>query len=231
MARLALLCSTAGSVARYTYQQDKTAKVDLVITDRDCGAKLLAEQLNVPLVQLTFHDRERFSADVLQTLREHNIDYLISFYTRLLAEPLISAYRGALLNFHPSLLPACAGQHGFEDSMQSGALFFGSTVHLIDAGMDTGKPVIQCAALRQPQHSLAQNRHLVFAQQCASYSQLLRWLRQGVLRVSTEGVSIAHGDYSLPASQMMLSTPLLAAPALDQQAMAVFQAILDTGSY
>lgn len=230
MARLALLCSTAGSVAKYTYLQDETATVDLVITDRDCGAKQLAEQLNVPLVQLAYHERSCFSADVLQTLRDHNIDYLISFYTRLLAEPLISAYRGALLNFHPSLLPACAGQHGFEDTMQSGALFFGSTVHLIDAGMDTGKPVIQCAAIRQPHHSLAQNRHLVFAQQCASYSQLLRWLRLGALQVSAEGACIKHGNYNLAASDISLSTPLLAAPALDAQAMAVYQAILNTGS-
>ncbi|MDP5190179.1 phosphoribosylglycinamide formyltransferase [Rheinheimera baltica] len=221
MTKIALLCSTGAAVAKYSFKQDATAAVDMVITDRDCGAAALADMLNVPLIQLTYTDRAAFSAALLQLLQEHCIDYLVSFYTRLLAEPLLSAYQGRLLNFHPSLLPACPGQHGFEDTMRSGALFFGSTVHLIDAGVDTGKPVIQVVAAKDPRQSVQQHRHQVFAQQCASYSQLIRWLRQSRLQVDEHGVSISSATYEGSPNKGLLSVP-----TLDDTATAVYQSIL-----
>lgn len=220
MTKIALLCSTGASVAKFAYKHDASAKIDLVITDRQCGATELAEMLDVPLITLPYVDRATFSSGLLQVLSTHNVSYLLSFYTRLLAEPLISAYSGRLLNFHPSLLPACPGQHGFEDTMQSGALLFGSTVHLIDAGVDTGMPVLQIAAIKTPEKTLQENRHLVFAQQCASYSQIIRWLRQQRLTVTGNNVIIERADYQHSLAHVA------SVPALDETALWVYDTIL-----
>ncbi|MDA1381029.1 formyltransferase family protein [Plesiomonas shigelloides subsp. oncorhynchi] len=69
----------------------------------------------------------------------------ISFYTRLLSDVFLKAHPHRVINFHPSILPACPGMDGFGDTLKSGALFIGSTVHFIDEGMDTGKPILQAA--------------------------------------------------------------------------------------
>ena len=47
-----------------------------------------------------------------------------------------------VINFHPSILPACPGMNGFEDTIESGAMHVGSTVHFVDTGIDTGKTYI-----------------------------------------------------------------------------------------
>lgn len=80
-----------------------------------------------------------------------------------------------MINFHPSILPACPGMDGFGDTLKSGALFIGSTVHFIDEGMDTGKPILQAAFPRNPGESITKLRHRVFLQQVISLLQVVDW--------------------------------------------------------
>lgn len=64
-------------------------------------------------------------------------------YDRILGEPLVAAFPDAILNIHPSLLPAFAGgMHAVEDALAHGVKVSGCTVHLIDPGLADGGPIV-----------------------------------------------------------------------------------------
>ncbi len=48
-----------------------------------------------------------------------------------------------VMNVHPSLLPAFPGLHAYEQAFRAGVKVAGVTVHLVDSGVDTGKPILQ----------------------------------------------------------------------------------------
>ena len=55
----------------------------------------------------------------------------------------LERFPDAVLNVHPSLLPAFPGAHAVEDALAYGVRWTGVTVHLVDEGVDTGPIVLQ----------------------------------------------------------------------------------------
>lgn len=64
---------------------------------------------------------------------------LLAGFMRLVKEPLLSTYEGRILNIHPSLLPDFPGLEAWRQALEAGVGETGCTVHLVDAGMDTGR--------------------------------------------------------------------------------------------
>lgn len=58
-------------------------------------------------------------------------------------------------------------------------MFIGSTVHLVDAGIDSGVPLLQGSRPNDHTALLAERRHRVFVQQCKSLIQIIKWYEQG----------------------------------------------------
>jgi phosphoribosylglycinamide formyltransferase 1 len=64
-------------------------------------------------------------------------------YDRVLSDPVLQAFPDAILNVHPSLLPAFAGgMHAVEDALAFGAKVSGCTVQLLEPGEPDGGPVV-----------------------------------------------------------------------------------------
>src|SRR5690606_6028504 len=131
---------------------------------------------------------DSFSSKLLSVLADSKIDVLISFYTRLLVGQLLDEVEGRIINFHPSILTACPGMRGFEDSVQSGARILGSTVHFVDSGIDSGKPLLQTHFYRAPGMDSEELRDRIFVQQCKSLVQVVRWFEEGRIRIEKEMV-------------------------------------------
>jgi phosphoribosylglycinamide formyltransferase 1 len=74
---------------------------------------------------------------------------VLAGYMELLGDAFLSPFQGAVVNVHPSLLPAFPGAHPIEDALAYGVKVFGVTVHFVDAGVDTG-PVILPRSLELP---------------------------------------------------------------------------------
>jgi phosphoribosylglycinamide formyltransferase 1 len=70
-------------------------------------------------------------------------------YMELLGEQFLGRFPGAVINVHPSLLPAFPGLRAIEQALAYGVKVFGVTVHFVDAGVDSG-PVILQRALELP---------------------------------------------------------------------------------
>ncbi len=91
-----------------------------------------------------------FEAELVTRLREHGVEVVaLAGYMRILGRTLLEAFPGRVLNIHPSLLPAFPGLHAQEQAHAAGVRVAGCTVHLVDAGMDTG-PILDQVAFRIP---------------------------------------------------------------------------------
>src|SRR4029077_6094293 len=70
-------------------------------------------------------------------------------YMELLGDAFLSRFPRAVINVHPSLLPAFPGLRAVEQALAYGVKVFGVTVHFVDSGIDTG-PVIAQRAVELP---------------------------------------------------------------------------------
>lgn len=70
---------------------------------------------------------------------------VLAGFDRLVGPPLLEAFPDAVLNLHPSLLPAFPGRHAIRDTLAYGVTRSGVTLHLVDGGMDTGPIVAQAS--------------------------------------------------------------------------------------
>jgi phosphoribosylglycinamide formyltransferase-1 len=75
---------------------------------------------------------------------------VLAGYMELLGESFLTRFPQAVINVHPSLLPAFPGLRAIEQALEYGVKVFGVTVHFVDAGVDSG-PVILQRALELPE--------------------------------------------------------------------------------
>ena len=81
---------------------------------------------------------------VVSLLREAGVEWVaLAGYMRMLKAPLLEAFGGRIVNIHPSLLPEFPGLEAWKQALAAGVSETGCTVHLVDAGMDTGAILAQ----------------------------------------------------------------------------------------
>lgn len=194
--RIAIVASTGGSVLNELLKRPAfKGHIVAVVADRDCPALTRAAAHGVPAVLLAERKAAAFCARLLAFLREQQIDYVLSFYTRLFVGPLLDEYNDRIVNMHPALLPAFKGLDGFEATITAGVGFGGTTIHLIDARMDEGKVIVQSVFPLDPDEPVARLRHRVFEQQCRSLLQVVLWLAAGRLQIEGARVRIVGARY------------------------------------
>lgn len=183
MFKVAVVSSTSGSVLNAVLKEKYIDdRVSTIISDRNCGAIEVGQSNKKSIQQFITDDSRVFSDLLLEYFEANPHDLVISFYTKLFYGDLLKELEGKFLNFHPSILPACRGIDGFGDTLKSGSLFIGATVHFIDETIDTGYPIIQSAFPFNPELSTLENRHCVFVAQCRMFIQTVRWFEQERLR-------------------------------------------------
>ncbi len=89
---------------------------------------------------------------------------VLAGYMELVGAPFLERFPGAVINVHPSLLPAFPGLKAIEQALAYGVKVFGVTVHFVDAGVDSGPVILQGARelpeARDPEGVLAALRPL-----------------------------------------------------------------------
>jgi phosphoribosylglycinamide formyltransferase-1 len=68
---------------------------------------------------------------------------VLAGYMHLLTSGFLDRFPGAVVNVHPSLLPAFPGAHAVEEQLAAGVAESGATVHLVDEGVDSGPVLAQ----------------------------------------------------------------------------------------
>ena len=68
---------------------------------------------------------------------------VLAGYMHLLTPAFLERFPEAVVNVHPSLLPAFPGAHAVEEQLAAGVAEAGATVHLVDEGVDSGPVLAQ----------------------------------------------------------------------------------------
>ncbi|MBI5216949.1 MAG: phosphoribosylglycinamide formyltransferase [Ignavibacteriae bacterium] len=156
--RIAVLASGRGSNLRAIVDAIhagiiSNAKVSLVLSNNSSsGALEFARQQGIPAVhcsRLQFSSDAEFVAAMMQTLREHNNNFIVlAGYMKKLDPTIISSFKNRIINIHPALLPAYGGKgmygmHVHEAVIANRDSVSGATVHLVDEEYDRGPVVLQ----------------------------------------------------------------------------------------
>jgi phosphoribosylglycinamide formyltransferase-1 len=127
------------------------AELAVVISNRPDAAGLeRAAMAGIETVVLDHQDRTKFPTredydrELVKQLRARNVGLVcLAGFMRLLSPVFIEAFQNAILNIHPSLLPAFPGVNAQYQAWEHGAKYTGVTVHLVTAELDGGPIILQ----------------------------------------------------------------------------------------
>jgi|SRR5215831_5145694 len=148
--RIAILISGRGSnmlalAAGVRQGEIPNAEIAIVISDQAAADGLLkATELGIETLVIERGGRNRKEHDrqIVSELRIRQIDLVcLAGYLRVLSPDFIEAYRGRILNIHPSLLPSFPGLNAQKQALEHGAKTSGCTVHYVDETLDGG-PIV-----------------------------------------------------------------------------------------
>jgi formyltetrahydrofolate-dependent phosphoribosylglycinamide formyltransferase len=155
-ARVVVLVSGSGTLLQAVLDaSDLPVRVVAVGADRSGIAGLeRAGRAGVPsfVVRLKDHpDRAAWDHELTKAVAAYEPDLVVSAgFMKILGPEFLTAFGGRVLNTHPALLPAFPGAHAVADALAYGVAVTGCTVHLVDAGVDTGPIVAQEAVSVEP---------------------------------------------------------------------------------
>lgn len=161
------------------------AEIVLVLSNRPTAAGLaLAEAAGVPARAIDHRpfkaDRAAHEAALDAALRDAGVEIVcLAGYMRLLTPFLVTAWRGRMMNVHPSLLPAFPGLDTHERAIAAGVKLHGCTVHLVTEVMDEGPILAQAAVPVLPGDTPDQLAARVLVQEHAIYPAALAAFASG----------------------------------------------------
>lgn len=165
-------------------EPDFDGEVVLLVTDQPSAPVIhRAQVFDLPVVSLqaqAYESRSAFEAVLLKQLAYYQVDVLLlAGFMRLLTAEFVAHYAGRILNIHPAFLPEFPGAHAMEDALAAGAKETGVTIHLVDAGMDSGPILAQERVLIEDGDTLATLAPRIHAVEHVLYPKTVkRYLRE-----------------------------------------------------
>jgi phosphoribosylglycinamide formyltransferase 1 len=174
------------------------AEIALVVSNRPgvpALARAAAAGVRAVLVDHMLHSNRRsFEDALLAELRAAEIQgVVLAGFMRILTEHFVSAFPQRILNTHPALCPAFPGVSAARQALDYGVKVTGCTVHLVDAGVDTGPIVFQAVVPVEEDDDEARLHERIRAYEHQLLPEATRLLAAGRLRVEGRRVRILPG--------------------------------------
>lgn len=168
----------------------------------DAFALERAAQANIPTFVVNHKNhgsREEFDGALMAELRRYNPDLIVlAGFMRILTDDFVRAFRGKMLNIHPSLLPAYTGLNTHQRVLEAGDKVHGVSIHFVTEELDGGPVIAQAevpVASDETPESLAeriqQEEHLL-------YPIVVRWFCEGRIQLGAEAVLFDGEPLSQP---------------------------------
>jgi phosphoribosylglycinamide formyltransferase-1 len=126
------------------------AKMLAVGSDTAAEGLFHAEQFGVPSFVVEpkrFESKDAWAEVLASNIRHLNPDLIVlAGFMRILPKSFVDEFYPRVINLHPSLLPKFPGAHAVRDAIAAGESVTGCTLHVVDAGVDTG-PIIDSRQL------------------------------------------------------------------------------------
>ncbi len=149
-ARVVVLASGSGTLLQALSNASDGIGADIVAVGSDrAGIAALERVPGAPTFVVpveAFPARAQWDVALTQAVAAHAPDWVLSLgFMRLLGPQFLATFGGRIVNSHPALLPAFPGAHAVRDALDYGVKVTGCTVHLVDAGVDSGPIIAQQA--------------------------------------------------------------------------------------
>lgn len=120
-------------------------RIAKVVADVSCRGIERAQEAGIETqVVPMLPDRAEWNKELARAVGE--CDLVVSAgFMKILGADFLEVYGGKTINTHPALLPSFKGAHAVRDALAYGVKVTGSTVHYVDAGVDTGPIIAQRA--------------------------------------------------------------------------------------
>ncbi|HEY0839132.1 MAG TPA: phosphoribosylglycinamide formyltransferase [Vulgatibacter sp.] len=164
------------------------ARVSVVICNVP-GARALdrAQTAGVAAVLLdhkSFPDRAAFEAAIDAELSARKVDLVVlAGFMRMLGAAFVARWAGRIVNVHPSLLPSFPGLAAPRQAIDAGVRISGCTVHVVDAGQDTGPILAQAAVPVFPDDTEELLRIRIQAQEHRLLPHAIKLIAEGKVRL------------------------------------------------
>jgi phosphoribosylglycinamide formyltransferase-1 len=150
--RLGVLISGRGSnlqaLIDAIHQGTLDATIAIVISNRADAAGLeRARRADIETLVIDHRGwatRDDFDRALVRELQARRVRLVcLAGFMRRVGSPMLDAFPNAILNIHPSLLPAFPGIEPQRQALDHGVQVSGVTVHLVTADLDDGPIVVQ----------------------------------------------------------------------------------------
>jgi phosphoribosylglycinamide formyltransferase-1 len=133
---------------------DRSYEIAVVAADRPADGLARAQAAGIPTLVVPpseYPDRTTWSAALADAVAGHDPQWIVSAgFMRILDSVFLDRFPHRVVNSHPALLPAFPGAHAVRDALAYGVKVTGCTVHLVDAGVDTGPIIAQRVVAVEP---------------------------------------------------------------------------------
>ena len=125
---------------------------------------------------------------VLARLREVRAEWVVfAGFMRVVTSVLLEPFHRRIVNVHPALLPAFPGVNAQKQAFDAGVKITGCTVHLVDAGVDTGPILAQAAVPVLPSDDVDALKHRILREEHRLLPAVVRALAEGRLTEDATG--------------------------------------------
>jgi len=129
---------------------EMAASIAVVISNRaDAAGLARATQAGIPTLVMphkAYADRAAYDVALAAALKARGVELVcLAGFMRLLGPAFINQFPNAVINIHPSLLPAFPGLDAQRQAFEHGVKVAGATVHFVTADLDAGPIICQMA--------------------------------------------------------------------------------------
>ncbi len=168
------------------------AEIALVISNREGAPGLAAAAergVSARVIPSKGIEREAYDRTVVAALDDARVDLVcLAGFMRLLSPYFVSAFRGRILNIHPSLLPAFPGFEAQRQALEYGVKFSGCTVHFVDENLDAGPIVLQAVVPVEAEDTTETLSARILAEEHRIYAEAVELVLSGRFRVEDRRV-------------------------------------------
>lgn len=192
--QLAVLASGRGSnfdaLCQAIERGELNADIKVLVSDKENAPALeKARKRNIEAVYLnprSYNNRDEYETDLVKLLKKQQVTVVaLAGYMRLVGPVLLEHFQYRIVNIHPALLPAFPGLQAQQQAVDYGVRYSGCTVHIVDAGTDTGPILMQAVVPVLPDDNGDTLAERILAEEHQIYWRSLQLLAKG--RVYIDG--------------------------------------------
>lgn len=188
--RVVVLASGSGTLLQALLDAPDVDVVGLVTDVADCTAVERARSASVPVTAVPLADhpsRAAWDVAIADAIGAFAPTWVVSAgFMRILGSAVLTVFPGRIINSHPSLLPHFPGAHAVADALAARVATTGCTVHVVDAGVDTGPVLAQVRVEVAPGDDVASLHERIKQQERRLLVDVVRGLCAGTLAVPVQ---------------------------------------------